>query len=105
MTKPVIVMPLEFKREPYGGHSYRAARWFDGHMYAKSIDGFIGIQFTTKPDGRSQFSAGIGPAKFEELARMMIEADPQAAVRAFGAAMKDIEIQKRETDASQVVAA
>lgn len=26
----------------------------------------------------------------------MVEADPQAAVRAFGAAMKDVEIQKRE---------
>lgn len=107
MTKSVIVMPLEFKREPYGDHSYFAEVSFDGRMYAKAVDGFIGIQFSTNPNGirRSTFSAGIGPKKFEELARMMIEVDPQAAIRAFGAVMKEVEIQIRETDATEVVAA
>jgi hypothetical protein len=35
----------------------------------------------------------------------MIETDPQAAIRAFGAAMRHIEIQKQEADASETVAA
>ncbi len=97
------VMPLKFTREPYRDHSNSAEVSFDGRMYAMSVDGYVGIQFSTKPDGlrRSHFRAAIGAAKFEELARLMVEADPQAV----GAAMKDVEIQKRETDASEVVAA
>ena len=100
-------MPLKFRREPYRDHSYSAEMSFAGRMCAMSVDGYIGIQFSTKPDGlrRSHFRAAIGPAKFEELARLMVEVDPQAAIRAFGAAMQDVEIQKRETDTSAVVAA
>jgi hypothetical protein len=35
----------------------------------------------------------------------MVEVDPQAAIRAFGAAMRDVEIQKRQTDAPDTFAA
>jgi hypothetical protein len=107
MTKTVIVMPLQFKREPYKNHSYSAVVSFDGQIYTRLGDGYIGIHFSTNLDGRgrSYFSAGIGPSNFEDLARMMVEVDPQAAIRAFGAAMRDVEIQKRGTDTSAVVAA
>jgi hypothetical protein len=47
----------------------------------------------------------LAPEQFEELARLMVEADPQAAIRAFGAAMQDVEIQKREAVSSEAVAA
>jgi hypothetical protein len=101
------IMPLTFTREPYRDHSYSAEVSFDGRMSAMSVDGYVGIQFSTKPDAlrRSHFRAAIGPTKFEELARLMVEANPQVAIRAFGAAMRDIEIPKRETDASDTVAA
>jgi hypothetical protein len=36
---------------------------------------------------------------------MMVEADLQAAIRAFGAVMPNVEIQKREADSSGAVAA
>jgi len=76
-------------------------------MYTRPGDGFIGISFSTSPDGRhrSHFAAGIDPKKFEELARLMVEADAQAAIRAFGAAMLDVQIQKQEADPSETVAA
>jgi hypothetical protein len=53
----------------------------------------------------SDSAQGIDPKQFEDLARLMIETDPQAAIRAFGAAMRHIEIQKQEADASETVAA
>jgi hypothetical protein len=100
-------VPLTFTRSPYKDHHYSAEESMDGQMYTRPGDGYIGIHFSTKPDlrNRSYFSAGINPNRFEELARLMVEADPQAATRAFGMAMKDVEIQKRETEASEVVAA
>jgi hypothetical protein len=101
------VMPLKFTRSPYQEHNYSAEVSFDGQIYTRPGDDFIGIHFSTNPDGhnRNTFNAGINPCQFEGLARLMVEADPQAAIRAFGAAMMDVEIQKPETDASEVVAA
>jgi hypothetical protein len=103
----MTVMPLKFTRSPYKDHSYSAEVSMDGQLYTRPGDGYIGIHFSTDPDrhNRSYFSAGINPHKFEELARLMVEADPQAAVRAFGAAIQDVEIQKREKGPSEVIAA
>jgi hypothetical protein len=105
-------MKLTFTRSPYEEHHPLAEKDFDGSIsrcISNSFQGagYLQISFSTNPDGqkRSTFSAPIGPKQFEELARLMVEADPQAAIRAFGSAMKDIEIQKRETDTSEVVAA
>ena len=102
-------MKLEFTRSPYEEHSYFAEKSYDGHMRLWRSRDFshLEIGFSTNPNGqrRSTFSAPIGPKRFEELARLMVEADPQAAIRAFGAAMKDAEIQKGEADKSRVVAA
>jgi hypothetical protein len=106
----MTAMELKFTRSPYEDHSYFAEKSYDGQMRVWHHDhsyGYLEIGFSTNPDGRrrSTFSAGIGPNKFEELARLMVEADPQAAIRAFGAAMQDVEIQKRETNPSEAVAA
>ncbi len=105
-------MQLTFRRSPVEEHSYFAEKSYDGHIriwrlsHEKSC-GYLEIGFTTNPDGqrRSAFSAGISPEQFEELAQLMVEADPQAAIRAFGAAMRDVEIQKLEADSSETVAA
>jgi hypothetical protein len=104
-------MKLKFTRSPYEEHSCFAEKFYDGHMciwrFHDKSTGYLEIGFSTNPDGRrrSTFNAPIGPDQFEELARLMVEADPQAAIRAFGAAMKDVEIQNPEIDASQVAAA
>ena len=106
-------MQLKFTRSPYEDHSYFAEKSCDGQTRIWRAEtrgqsyGYLEIGFSTNPSGqrRSTFTAGIGPNQFEEMARLMIEADPQAAIRAFGAAMKDVEIQKREIATSEVVAA
>ncbi len=100
-------MQLKFTREPYRDHSYSAEVSFDGQLrvWREPSYGYLEIGFSTDGQRRNTFSAPIDPKQFEELARLMVEADPQAAIRAFGAAMQDVEIQKRETDASEVVAA
>jgi hypothetical protein len=72
-------MQLRFKRSRYEDHSYFAEKSYDGHIRICCV--------STNPDGvrRSTFGAGIGPNQFEELARLMVEVDPRAAIRAFGA--------------------
>jgi hypothetical protein len=37
----------------------------------------------------------IGAGRFAELARMMVEVDPTAAIHAFGAALQIVEVQGR----------
>ncbi len=53
------------------------------------------IKFTTNPDGQrgNAFRVTIGREEFRELAAVMMSADPTAAIRAFGAAMQEAEIQ------------
>jgi hypothetical protein len=87
-----------FREKSYDGQM----RVWHEHSYS-----YLEIGFSTNPDGirRCTFSAGIGPDKFEELARLMVEAEAQGAIRAFGAALQAVEIQKRETDSSGAVAA
>ena len=92
-------MQLRFKRSLYEDHSYFAEKSYDAHIRIWCV--------SINPDGvrRSTFGAGIGPNQFEELARLMVEVDPRAAIRAFGAGMRDVEIEKREVNSSKTVAA
>jgi hypothetical protein len=46
----------------------------------------------------SEFYAHISPREFSALARMMMEADPPAAIIAFGEALQTVQIQRREAD-------
>jgi hypothetical protein len=61
--------------------------------------GGIEFTFTTNPYGekRSDFYGKILCERFEELARLMIKVDPQAAIRAFGAAMQYVSVQAADT--------
>jgi hypothetical protein len=98
---PIMHIPLTFNRNPL---NYSAEKSMDGQIFTRPGDGYIGIQFSTNAELKpSHFSAGVGPGKFEALARLMVEVDPQAAIRAFGAAMNDITVQK--LDAAEVVTA
>jgi len=83
-------IPVTFTR-------YSGEEDMKGQIFTRPGDGYIGIQLSTNAERKpSHFSAGIGPNKFEALARMMVEVDPQAAIRAFGAVMNDITVQKRD---------
>ena len=57
--------------------------------------GWIRISFATNPDGRIQqrYQVVISPKDFEDVAREMLRADPEKAIRAFGAAMQDFEVR------------
>jgi hypothetical protein len=58
---------------------------------------WLDLTFAIKPDGKhgSVFGLSISPSDFAELARMMVEADPAAAIHAFGAAMQSADIERR----------
>ncbi|MDN3276954.1 hypothetical protein QWJ07_22015 [Frankia sp. RB7] len=87
-------IPLTFRR-------YSGEEDMKGQIFTRPSDGYIGIQLSTNAEVKpSHFSAGVEPDKFEALARMMVEVDPQAAIRAFGAVMNDITIQKRDATAA-----
>lgn len=94
------MLKLSIKQSPLSDHSYFAERELVGALQSVQTGTFrfLELRFATNPNGQrsSLFSSGIGPADFEELARMMMQADPQAAVRAFGAALQTAEVQRRE---------
>ena len=68
------------------------------HVWLRfSIPKFGGAEYYgTKMSER--FFIPIEPEAFADLAREMIKADPQAAIRAFGKAMQEIEISALDTD-------
>jgi hypothetical protein len=53
----------------------------------------------------SRFHTAIHPRHFAEVAQMMVEADPEAAIRAFGKAMENVHIEKRKDQAGSHEAA
>jgi hypothetical protein len=105
-------MELEFVRSPDSSIGYFAGRRFKGFLnLVRWTEEQWGIEmgFTTNPSGpnRSRFRAAIDPQQFEKLARIMMEADPQAAIVAFGAALRDAEVtrvQKPSSDSDRAVA-
>src|SRR5262249_53969675 len=64
----------------------------------------IGISFVTNPDGQrsSTFEAYIEADKFEELAQMMVDADPQKAIRAFGAVLQGVNVETAKSSEPKV---
>jgi hypothetical protein len=58
---------------------------------------WLDLTFAIKPDGKhgSLFDLAIAPKDFADLARMMVEADPAAAIHAFGVAMQSADIERR----------
>ena len=97
------MLKLSVRRAPLSDHSYSAEQSFDatlsvGHMGVDDDRRWLELRFATNPEGRnvSLFGLAIYPSDFAELARMMVEADPAAAIHAFGAAMQTAEIERRQ---------
>jgi hypothetical protein len=104
-------MRLKVVREPYendgGVSAFFKRKEYDGVLHGDNFQvgfgGWLTIAFSTNPNGerRSVFSAVIHPRDFEALAMEMVKANPQAAVKAFGAAMQTVACQDpREADAT-----
>ena len=91
-------MRVEFRREPKSEHGYFAKKDLDGFICAAQITQdyrCLRIGFETNPGGQgSLFNAYIASRDFGDLAKEMLSADPQAAIRAFGAALQEFGDEK-----------
>jgi len=100
-------MVLKAYRHPYQSHDDLLDREeYDAHLvvlrYVRDYR-LMEIKFATNPNGlnRSRFTVPIPSSEFGELAKKMIEADPQAAIKAFGAAIHDAKITVRRDDSEE----
>jgi hypothetical protein len=91
-------MRVSFRREPKSEHSYFAEKNFDGYVASAKITEnhkCLKIGFATNPGGQgSLFSAYIMSTDFGDLAKEMLRADPESAIRAFGAALQEYGVEK-----------
>src|SRR5262245_39379613 len=91
----------QITRKGAASFSYFAPR-YDYNLYFSAIGrdrwgGRIEIGFRTNPNGERQstFEAYILRDQFVEIARLMAKADVQAAVRAFGTVLQELDVQER----------
>lgn len=94
-------MKLSVRRQPLSDHSYFAEKTYEATVFVDRLmddsQRWLSLNFATNPDGErvSVFDIAISPMHFVELARMMVEADPGAAINAFGAALQTAEVERR----------
>lgn len=71
--------------------TYRTRKHYKAGLCADT--GWIRISFATNPGGLRQqcYQVAILPSDFEAVAREMLRADPEKAIKAFGAAMQNFE--------------
>jgi hypothetical protein len=98
------MLKLHVRRQPLRDHSYFAEKSFEATLFVGSLgvgdedQRWIELRFATNADGQrvSIFDLAIYPRDFAELAKLMVEADPAAAIHAFGVAMQTAEVQRRQ---------
>jgi hypothetical protein len=86
------MLKLSVRRQPLSDHSYFAERSFEATLSVRRLGDppddqtWLELGFVTNPNGKkvSLFQCGINPWHFAKVARMMVEADPTAAIHAFG---------------------
>jgi hypothetical protein len=104
------MLKLNMRRGPLRDHSWPAEKSAEATLL---VDGWgpprrwLSLTFVTSPDGvaDSRFHGTIQPRHFTDVAQMMVEADLEAAIRAFGKAMENVRIQKRNDERSSDEAA
>jgi hypothetical protein len=88
---------LSVRRSGYQNDSYWTRKQYKAGIGADFFEegkpGYVRIAFATNPEGlrKQSYSVAILPDNFETVAREMVKADPEKAIRAFGAAMLDFE--------------
>jgi hypothetical protein len=97
--QPVMSMQLDVTRSGARSTSdFAPKQEYTVHFHAmptdRRADGHIQFGFFTPAKGakQSHFGGQIELEKFEELALLMLKAHPQAAIKAFGAALQQIEM-------------
>ncbi|MEA2891453.1 MAG: hypothetical protein QOI05_2246 [Bradyrhizobium sp.] len=91
---------LTVRRSGYRDDSYWTRKEYKAGIGADFLEegkpGRVRIAFATNPEGlrKQSYSVTIRPDDFETVAREMMKADPEKAIRAFGAAMQDFERPK-----------
>jgi hypothetical protein len=81
---------LTAQRSPRGlTSSHLTHQHYDAYVNS-TVDG-IDIRFATSgKQNQSRFIIVIGPYNFEKLAKEMMQTHPEAAVKAFGAALQEV---------------
>lgn len=96
-------MKLEIRRGPLtsGGSWSRNQKTYNAdisvqHHFMMDYPGYLSIDFSSGgASNRSLFRGTLsGVKEFSEIAKMMVEADPEAAVKAFSAALLDLTFPK-----------
>ncbi|HZT27143.1 MAG TPA: hypothetical protein VFA57_15700 [Pseudolabrys sp.] len=85
-------------QELAGSLSAQRSEWADPHS------GFLHLRFETNPDGfrRSEFTANVSHSRFEEIAKLMVEANPVAAIKAFASALQTANVQEIPTELHRI---
>jgi hypothetical protein len=103
------MLKLRVRRQPLSDHSYKAEASFDASLsvehagFCDNDQRWLELRFAT--NAVSLFDSAIYPNDFAELARMMVEVDPEAAIHAFGAALQTAEVERRRPAESDEEAA
>jgi hypothetical protein len=86
--------PIQFTivRSPASSDSYFKEKHFQCRLWAGPADGYLRLFFDT--GNGSEFRGGISPSQFADLARAMVATDLEAAIKAFGAALQQVEMPK-----------
>ena len=88
-------MAIRATRSPFQSSNWRAEKSYDVGLIVDTPlgtpPGYIALGFVDRPRG-NRYSVSIGPKNFKDLARAMMKADAQEAIKAFGAAMQEVDI-------------
>ncbi|MGY0574308.1 hypothetical protein ACTGJ9_027220 [Bradyrhizobium sp. RDM12] len=104
------MLKMSVLRRPLSDHPYSSRKSFEG---ALSVDHngppndeqrWLRFGFCDEPNGHL-YAAAIYLRDFEKLARLMVEADPVAAIHAFGAALQAAPIERQQAMLGDDVAA
>jgi hypothetical protein len=90
------MLRLPVIRQPQSDHTYRAEKSFEASLSVEHAvpNGVRWLELRFGTNGGSNFNLAIAAKDFVELARMMVETDPAAAIHAFGAAMQTAEVER-----------
>jgi hypothetical protein len=85
-----LKLELNITRSPLSNHTETTSA---GTLFVDRTgdEKWLQLSFVTDPDGEACFfDTEIRPRHFATVAQMMMDADPEAAIRAFGKAMETV---------------
>jgi hypothetical protein len=89
---------LTVRRSGYQSDSFWGGKEYKAGIVADFNDnghpGWLRIAFATNPEGirKQAYEVTIRSSDFETVAREMLRADPEKAIKAFGAAMQTLKL-------------